>query len=55
MAGQLDAFGQMLAGPFLGAIGRFLSTRAALVTSALILSPAVPFYRRIRRQTQESR
>lgn len=56
MAGQLDAFGEMVAGPFLGGIGRLLSTQAALVVSALILSPAVPLYRRIRRQLkQESR
>lgn len=51
MAGQLDAFGEIAAGPTLGAIGRLLSTQAALLASALILSPSVPLYQRIRRQT----
>jgi DHA3 family tetracycline resistance protein-like MFS transporter len=52
MAGQLDAFGEIAAGPLLGSIGRLLSTQAALVASALILSPAVPLYQRIRREAK---
>lgn len=50
MAGQLDAFGEIAAGPFLGSIGRLLSTQAALIASAFILAPSVPLYQRIRRQ-----
>jgi DHA3 family tetracycline resistance protein-like MFS transporter len=49
MAGQLDAFGEMAAGPALGAVGRWFSMQTALVVSALILSPAAPLYHRIRR------
>lgn len=49
MAGQLDAFGEIAAGPALGAVGRWFSTQTALLLSALILSPAVPLYRRIQR------
>ncbi|HLE74376.1 MAG TPA: MFS transporter [Anaerolineales bacterium] len=49
MAGQLDAFGEIAAGPALGAVGRWFSTQTALIMSALILSPAAPLYRRIQR------
>jgi len=48
MAGQLDAFGEIAAGPALGAVGRWFSMQTALILSALILSPAAPLYRRIR-------
>jgi DHA3 family tetracycline resistance protein-like MFS transporter len=43
VSGQVDAIGQIAGGPGVGAIGN-LSLRAALVTSALILSPVLPLY-----------
>lgn len=49
MTGQIDAFGELAGGPVLGAIGRLASLRAALLTSALVLSPAAPLFRRIER------
>ena len=41
--GQVDAIGQVTSGPIVGLIGN-ISVRAALVTSALILSPVLPLY-----------
>ncbi|MBU0494724.1 MAG: MFS transporter [Chloroflexi bacterium] len=41
---QVDAIGQIGGGPIVGAIGSAVSIRAALFTSALILSPVVPLY-----------
>jgi DHA3 family tetracycline resistance protein-like MFS transporter len=41
--GQADAIGQIAGGPVVGAIGN-VSIRAALVTSALFLSPVLPLY-----------
>lgn len=52
MAGQIDAFGELAGGPVLGAIGRLRSLRAALLASALVLSPAAPLYRHIERIQQ---
>jgi DHA3 family tetracycline resistance protein-like MFS transporter len=43
VGGQADAVGQIVGGPAVGAIGN-LSIRAALVASALILSPVLPLY-----------
>jgi len=43
VSGQVDAIGQIAGGPGVGAIGN-RSLRAALVTSALILSPVLPLY-----------
>jgi DHA3 family tetracycline resistance protein-like MFS transporter len=43
VSGQVDAIGQIAGGPAIGAVGN-LSIRAALVTSALILSPVLPLY-----------
>jgi DHA3 family tetracycline resistance protein-like MFS transporter len=57
MTGQIDALGELSGGPILGSIGRFLSLRTALVTSAGLLSLTVPLYQRIRgivaRETDE--
>jgi len=44
VSSQVDAIGQIGGGPAVGAIGRAVSIRAALVTSALILSPVLPLY-----------
>ena len=43
VTGQVDALGQIAGGPLVGAIGN-VSIRAALVTSAALLLPAVPLY-----------
>jgi DHA3 family tetracycline resistance protein-like MFS transporter len=43
VTGQVDAVGQIAGGPLVGAIGN-RSIRAALVTSALLLSPVIPLY-----------
>jgi DHA3 family tetracycline resistance protein-like MFS transporter len=50
--GQVDAVGQVVGGPAVGAIGN-LSIRAALLASAFLLAPVVPLYARaIRRDHQ---
>ncbi len=41
MRGQVDAFGQILGGPPVGAIGNIFSLRAALVSVSIILSPVL--------------
>ena len=46
MAGQVDAFGQMVGGPIVGAIGAARSIRAALVASGALLSPVLPLFAR---------
>ena len=46
---QVDAIGQIAGGPAVGAIGN-LSIRAALVASALLLSPVIPLYAWARRR-----
>jgi DHA3 family tetracycline resistance protein-like MFS transporter len=43
VSGQADAIGQIVGGPAVGAVGN-VSIRAALVTSALLLSPVLPLY-----------
>jgi DHA3 family tetracycline resistance protein-like MFS transporter len=43
VSSQVDAIGQIGGGPAVGTIGN-VSIRAALVVSALILSPALPLY-----------
>lgn len=53
MTGQIDALGELSGGPILGTIGRLRSLRAALVTSALILSPTVPLYQRIAKTSKK--
>lgn len=47
MAGQIDALGELGGGPILGTVGRMYSMRAALVTSALVLTPVVALFQRI--------
>lgn len=41
MRGQIDAMGQIVGGPPVGAIGTLVSLRAALLTSCAILSPVL--------------
>ncbi len=45
VSSQVDAVGQITGGPLVGAVGN-VSIRAALVVSALILSPVLPLYSR---------
>lgn len=51
MSSQVDAIGQIAGGPPVGLVGSAFGIRAALVTSALILTPVLPLFARfIRRQ-----
>ena len=50
MFGQVDAIGQMLGGPIVAVIAAFGSVVASLVTSSLLLSPALFFIRRVNSQ-----
>jgi len=47
MTGQANAIGQVAGGPGLGWVGSAVSIRAALLGSALVLSPTVALYRRV--------
>lgn len=47
MNSQINAVGQIADGPGVGAIGNLLSVRAALVTTALLLSPSLALYARL--------
>ncbi len=53
MFSQMDAFGQVLGGPAVGALG-LRSLRAALAASALLLAPAAALFARARGQEQSS-
>ncbi len=50
MGGLLNAGGQTIGGPAVGAIGAYGSIRAALITSALLLSPLLVLYNRVLRR-----
>lgn len=51
MFGQVDAIGQMLGGPIVAVIAAVGSTVASLVTSSLLLTPALFFIRRANSQS----
>lgn len=53
IAGQADAVGQAAGGPVLGALGNARGLRTALATGALILLPALGFYARGLRHSDE--
>lgn len=53
LAAQIDAFGEMAGGPFIGAVGRWAGIRAAIVLGAFVLLPVVPLYARLRRLPAE--
>jgi DHA3 family tetracycline resistance protein-like MFS transporter len=53
MSSQVDAIGQIGGGPMVGMIGNLISVRAALLTSAFILSPVIALYSRALRQNEE--
>jgi MFS transporter, DHA3 family, tetracycline resistance protein len=50
MVSQSDALGQVAGGPVIGWIGTAMSIRAALVTSAVLLAPALPLVAAARRR-----
>ena len=52
ISGQTDALGQIAGGPALGAIGTYVSLRAALVAAGAILAPALLLFVRAGRQGQ---
>jgi DHA3 family tetracycline resistance protein-like MFS transporter len=54
MTSQLDAVGQVVGGPPLGALANRTSTSTALVASALVLTPAVVLYARLRPDRPDS-
>jgi DHA3 family tetracycline resistance protein-like MFS transporter len=54
MTAQLDAVGQLIGGPIVGYVGNLRSTRAALTLSSTLLLPAIPLYRRMMRQAENS-
>jgi DHA3 family tetracycline resistance protein-like MFS transporter len=45
MTGQVDAFGQIAGGPFIGLIANLVSVPAAMSISGLLLAPALPLIR----------
>jgi DHA3 family tetracycline resistance protein-like MFS transporter len=51
MFGQVDAIGQVLGGPIVAVIAAFGSAVASLVTSSLLLTPALFFIRRANSQS----
>jgi MFS transporter, DHA3 family, tetracycline resistance protein len=51
MFGQVDAIGQVMGGPIVAVIAAFGSAVASLVTSSLLLSPALFFIRRANSQS----
>lgn len=55
MTGQVDAFGQMAGGPFIGAIGRLRDLRTAIVTAALVLAPTVPLYGKLKKMESKEK
>jgi MFS transporter, DHA3 family, tetracycline resistance protein len=54
MNSQVDAIGQIAGGPVLGAIGSWVSLRAALAGAAVVLSPALLLYLRAFGQGRET-
>lgn len=54
MISQVDAIGQVVGGPIVGAIGTAHSLRAALAATGVILSPVVPLYGRANKQERLS-
>lgn len=53
MTGQVDAFGQMAGGPFIGAIGRLRDIHTAIITAALVLAPSVPLYGKLKKMEKQ--
>ncbi|HZU76020.1 MAG TPA: MFS transporter, partial [Dehalococcoidia bacterium] len=53
MAGQADAFGQVLGGPIIGIIAAAVSVRAGITVAGLFLAPAMLLYARTLRRPLE--
>jgi MFS transporter, DHA3 family, tetracycline resistance protein len=53
LSGQLDAIGQIAGGPIIGVIGTLVSIRAALVSTAALLSPTLLLFVRAENQGQK--
>jgi len=53
MSGQVDAIGQIAGGPGVGLIANLVSVTAAIVTSGLLLFPALPLIGRANAQSRE--
>jgi DHA3 family tetracycline resistance protein-like MFS transporter len=51
MSGQVDSLGQIAGGPLIGLIGSAVSVRAALFSSACILTPVLALYARAMQRT----
>ena len=54
MFGQVDAIGQVMGGPIVAVIASVGSTVASLVTSSLLLTPALFFIGRANSQSKEA-
>lgn len=54
MSSQVDAFGQIVGGPIVGGIGTTFGLRAALTSSAAILSTALPLLVRVVRRDRQA-
>jgi DHA3 family tetracycline resistance protein-like MFS transporter len=54
MRGQLDAIGQFIGGPIVGALGTIFSLRVSLLGVALFVSPVLWLYRRALKLERES-
>ena len=52
---QADAFGQLAGGPLIGLVATAVSLRASFVVSALLLTPAIVLYVRVRRRPSTRR
>lgn len=53
ISGQMDAIGQIAGGPGVGLIANLVSVAAAIMTSGLLLSPAMLLVERANRQSAE--
>jgi DHA3 family tetracycline resistance protein-like MFS transporter len=54
MRGQLDALGQFVGGPIIGAVGTLFSLRAAMLGVALFVSPVILLYHRALKLEREA-
>lgn len=54
MRGQLDAIGQFIGGPIIGAVGTFFSLRVAMLGVALFVSPVLLLYRQALRLERQA-
>ncbi|HVB25255.1 MAG TPA: hypothetical protein VNG51_25180 [Ktedonobacteraceae bacterium] len=55
LSGQLDAIGQIAGGPVIGVIGTLVSIRAALISTAVLLSPTLLLFVRANSQGNKTK